>query len=884
VSKRGRLRVYLGAAPGVGKTYRMLDEGRRRRERGTDVVVGFVETHGRPRTAAMAQGFETIPRLVRDYRGATFEEMDLDALLARAPEVALVDELPHTNVPGSRHEKRWQDVETLLEAGIDVVTTVNVQHLESLNDVVRKITKVPQRETVPDEVVRAADQIELVDMTPEALRRRLAHGNIYAAEQVDASLSNYFRVGNLTALRELALLWLADRVDEGLKRYREAHNIEGVWETRERVVVALTGGPEGETLIRRAARIAARASAHEDGNATATSPLGSLSGSELLAVHVARSDGLVDASPRVLAEQRQLVESLGGTLHSVVGDNVAEALLDFARAQNATQLVIGVSRRSRIERLLGRGGVGDAVVRGSGDIDVHMVTHERAAGRRLLPRVSHRDSVRRGVLAPLAAVGLPAVCTAVLANLRGHLNLTSQVLVFLVAVVGAALLGGLLSALVAAVCASLLLNYYFIPPVHRFTIYGFDNVLALLVFVVIALTVASVVDRSARQARRAARASAEAETLATFAMSVLSGDEAIDAMLRRFQETFGMRSVSLLTRDPDHPAPDAAEDPDCWSLLSSTGAAPCLTPAEADVVVPAGEGAVLALTGRRLSASDQRVLTAFAAQAAAALERRRLAVEAATAKPLAAADRMRTALLAAVSHDLRTPLSAAKAAVTSLRNDEIDWSPQDRDELLATAEESLDRLARLVENLLDMSRLQAGALNLRLEAVDYEDVLPHALDGVDEVPGRFLIEDLSSAPPVRADPALLERVVANLLANAARYAPDGTPVVVNASALEGVVELRVVDRGPGIAAADRDLVFRPFQRLGDRDNGSGVGLGLALSRGLVEAMGGTLVPEDTPGGGLTMVVSLPAAPRHDAREAEFVGPPARTEPRVADHG
>ena len=309
---RGQLRIYLGNAAGVGKTYDMLCEGHRRAERGTDVVVGFVETHGRKHTAELVEGLEVVPRARIAYRGTSFEEMDLDAVLARKPQIALVDELAHTNVPGSRNAKRWQDVEELLEAGIDVISTVNIQHLESLNDVVEKITGVPQRETVPDAVVRAADQVELVDMTPEALRRRMAHGNIYPPEKIDAALTNYFRIGNLAALRELALLWLADKVDEGLQRYRAEHHITGTWEARERVVVALTGGPEGETLIRRAARIAARSS-----------------GGDLLAVHVTRSDGLTGADPAALAAQRRLAESLGGSYHQVVGDDVPEALLDL---------------------------------------------------------------------------------------------------------------------------------------------------------------------------------------------------------------------------------------------------------------------------------------------------------------------------------------------------------------------------------------------------------------------------------------------------------------------------------------------------------------------------------------------------------------------------
>ena len=431
---RGKLRVYLGAAPGVGKTYAMLGEGHRRAERGTDVVVGFVETHGRRHTADQLAGLEIVPRREISYRDATFTEMDVDAILDRHPQVALVDELAHTNVPGSRNEKRWQDIEELLEAGIEVIATVNIQHLESLNDVVEKITGVPQQERVPDAVVRAADQVELVDMAPESLRRRMAHGNIYAAETVDAALGNYFRVGNLTALRELALLWTADKVDEALQGYRAAHEIEGTWEARERVVVAVTGGPEGETLIRRAARIAARSA-----------------GGDLLAVHITRSDGLTGASPADLATQRQLVETLGGTYHQVVGDDVAEALLEFARAENATQLVLGGSRRSRLAALLTGPGIGATTIRESGDIDVHLVTHAQMGKGRGLPRLKGSLTRRRRLQGFALAVLLPPLLTMVLSTERDDLNLISDVLLFLLLVVVVALVGGVLPAMLAAV-------------------------------------------------------------------------------------------------------------------------------------------------------------------------------------------------------------------------------------------------------------------------------------------------------------------------------------------------------------------------------------------------------------------------------------------------
>ena len=528
--ERGQLRIYLGAAAGAGKTFDMLSEGHRRLERGADVVVAFVETHGRPHTAAQLEGLEIIPRTTIAYRGATFEEMDLDAVLARKPEIALVDEFAHTNVPGSRHAKRWEDVEELLAAGIEVISNVNIQHLESLNDVVQKITGVPQRETVPDAMVRAADQVELVDITPEALRRRMAHGNVYPPEKIDAALTNYFRTGNLTALRELALLWLADKVDEGLQRYRAQHDIKGTWEASERVVVALTGGEEGETLIRRGARIAARST-----------------GGDLLAVHVTRSDGLTGADPAALAEQRRLTESLGGTYHQVVGDDIPEALLSFARAENATQLVLGASRRSWLSTLLTGPGFGARTIRGSGDIDVHIVTHaQMGRGRGLLPRSRGGLTLRRRLAGYALAVVLCPLVTLMLASLRGELNLTSDVLTFLVAVIAVALVGGFAPAILVAVAGSLLLNYYFTPPVHTFTIAEANNALALVVFVAVALIVSSVVDIAARRTRQAARASAESELLVTTAGNVLRGQRALEALLDRVREAFGMESVTLL--------------------------------------------------------------------------------------------------------------------------------------------------------------------------------------------------------------------------------------------------------------------------------------------------------------------------------------------------
>ncbi|NGO73214.1 sensor histidine kinase, partial [Streptomyces boncukensis] len=531
-TRRGKLRVYLGAAPGVGKTYSMLSEAHRRLERGTDIVVGFVEHHGRPRTEVMLHGLEQMPRAELAYRGAALTEMDTDAILRRAPAVAVVDEMAHTNVPGSRNAKRWQDVEELLAAGIDVISTVNIQHLESLGDVVESITGVRQRETIPDEVVRRADQIELVDMAPQALRRRMAHGNIYSSDKIDAALSNYFRPGNLTALRELALLWTADRVDEYLQQYRGEHNIRSTWQARERIVVGLTGGPEGRTLIRRAARMAAKGS-----------------GSELLAVYIASADGLTSASPKELAVQRTLVEDLGGTYHHVIGDDIPQALLDFARGVNATQIVLGSSRRKAWQYVFGPG-VGATVARDSGpDLDVHIVTHGQVSKGRGLPVGRAVRLGRARVLGGWAtATGLPFLLTYLMTTFDPNVGFTNDVLLFLLLTVCAGLVGGLLPALASAAVCSALLNFYFTDPTHTWTISDFRNIVSLIVFFAVAVAVASVVNLAARRTQQAARLRAESEILSVLAGSVLRGEDTVEAMLERVRETFGMESVALLER------------------------------------------------------------------------------------------------------------------------------------------------------------------------------------------------------------------------------------------------------------------------------------------------------------------------------------------------
>jgi two-component system sensor histidine kinase KdpD len=665
----------------------------------------------------------------------------------------------------------------------------------------------------------------------------MAHGNIYASDKIDAALSNYFRPGNLTALRELALLWTADRVDEYLQQYRADHRISGVWQARERIVVGLTGGPEGRTLIRRAARMATKGS-----------------GGEILAVHIVRSDGLAVGHSRELADQRTLVEDLGGTFHQVIGDDVPDALLDFARGVNATQIVLGTSRRKTWQYALGPG-VGSTVARESGDIDVHIVTHEHAAKGRGLPAARGARLGRSRVIAGwLTGVAGPVLLTLLLTHWHPGIAQATDMLLFLTLTVAAALIGGLWPALVCAAGGSLLLNYYFTPPTHSFTIAQPENIIAIVIFIVVGVAVASVVDLAARRTQQAARLGSEGEILSYLAGSVLRGDRSLEALLERVRETFGMDSVVLLERSGEHGP---------WHCAAFVGGTPCLRPEEADVDVPVSERLSLALTGRVLPATDRRVLSAFAAQAAVVLDRQRLADAAEQARELAEGNRIRTALLAAVSHDLRTPLAGIKASVTSLRSDDVAWSPEDEAELLAGIEDGADRLDHLVGNLLDMSRLQTGTVTPIIREAGLEEVVPMALGGVPEHSVTLDIpEDL---PMVAVDPGLLERGVANVVENAVKYSPDGDKVLVAASALGDRVEVRVVDRGPGVPESAKEHIFEPFQRYGDAPRGTGVGLGLAVARGFAEAMGGTLTAEDTPGGGLTMVFTLRAAAGAAAR-------------------
>jgi len=818
---RGQLRVYLGSAPGVGKTYRMLDEGWRRRERGTDVVIGYVETHHRPSTDAQVRDLEIVPRVTREYRGAQLEEMDVAAILARKPDVALIDELAHTNAPGSVNEKRWQDVETLLDAGVDVITTVNIQHLESVNDVVEKITGITQQETVPDAVVRRAEQIELVDVTPEALRRRMAHGNIYTADKIDASLSNYFRVGNLSALRELALLWLADRVEDALQRYQDDHDINVTWETRERLIVGVAGDPVDETLLRRAARIASR------------------TGAEILAVHVVSADG-----PRRTEGDtsltRELVTEFEGTYQEIVDDDVATALVAFARAERGTQIVLGASRpRSALRPL---GGVVENVLRRTPDLDVHVI----AVGDERAPSVRHRRrrrkaSWRRQVLAlVLTAAALPAM-TAILTLVRSNLSLSTEFLAYLVVVLALTWWGGTLVGVVAALAAFGLENYYFVQPLHTLSVSRPDDVVSLIAFLVFAVGASILVSRFARRSYEADRARAEAQVLVKVVATVGTSHEDLLPLLDSLRAVFDASSAAILVQGDRG-----------WQPVVVSGSE--TRDATAGTHFAIDDDHSLVLDGVSLDAEDRQLVSAFAARIAAGFLTVNNVEDAAHRRVLADARARRSGLLRAVAYDLRGPLSTIEFKVTSLLDGAVTAPARVQHERLVEIEDEVKRLDRLAAQLIEVGRLEEGSVTPQLELTSIDVLVDGALATLD-TRGRALDIDVAhDLPQFLTDPAMAERALAIVVGNACRFSRSDRPVRITAGVTGDALELLVIDRGPGMTPLQRSAILETRQQFSD--DRKGATLGLDVASGFVQLLGGRLRFEDTPGGGLTVVVAF----------------------------
>jgi two-component system, OmpR family, sensor histidine kinase KdpD len=814
---RGRLRVYLGAAPGVGKTYRMLDEGWRRHERGTDVVVALVETHGRALTSAQLRELEVIPRVTREYRGTTFGEMDLDAVLARHPAVALVDELAHTNVPGGAHEKRWQDVEAMLEAGIDVISTVNIQHLESVNDVVAKITGITQQETIPDAVVRRAEQIELVDVTPEALRRRMAHGNIYAADKIDASLANYFRVGNLSALRELALLWLADRVEDSLRRYLEDHDIEESWETRERLIVGITGTSADEALLRRAARMASR------------------TGFEILAVHVVPSDDGREIADTSVA--RALVEEFEGQFQEVVDDDVATALVAIARAERGTQIVLGSSRPRAPWRPAS--GIVESVLRLARDLDVHIIAVGAEPPRRRVRRRRRRHvSWQRQALASVVAALALAIATASLAPARANLSTSTVFLVYLVVVLGLSTWAGAVVGAGTALVAFGLENYYFVRPYHTFSVDRPDDVVALVAFLVFAVGASVMMSRFSLRSAEASRARAEAEVLVTAAAGVATSEAATTTLLESLRILFDASRVEILNRLESD-----------WFVELSSGDE--VDSGGREVRFAIDDDHALVIRGATLDSQDERLVSALTSRIAVALRSESLEVDALKLREIAESESLRLGLFRTVASELRPPLEEVAEQVSAL----CEVADTDTQPALSDVATQVHHLRRLVTNMLDAGRLEAGDVDVHLENVDVSDLVGHALEGVDIRGREVRVEIAPDAASVSTDPEGARRIIENVLSNACRFSPLDQPVLVKGGAVGELFELLVIDRGPGISPTQRDVILAPFHRLSGEQLTAG--LNLTVAAGLSELLGATLLLDDTPGGGLTVTIEFP---------------------------
>ena len=821
---RGQLRVYLGSAPGVGKTYRMLDEGFRRRERGTDVVIGYVETHGRPRTDAQVRDLEIVPRESHEYRGATIEEMDVTAVLARKPEVVLVDELAHTNAPGSQHEKRWEDVEAILDAGIDVITTVNIQHLESVNDVVQKITGITQQETVPDAVVRRAEQIELVDVTPEALRRRMAHGNIYGPDKIDASLSNYFRVGNLSALRELALLWLADRVEDAIQRYQDDHDIAETWETRERLIVGVEGSAADEILLRRAARIASR------------------TGAEIIAVHVVPADS-VHRERRDTSLAQELVGEFEGKYQEIVDDDAATALVAFARSERGTQIILGASRSRRWYRPFG--GVIQNVLRHTPDLDVHVISVGTEGPVHVHPRRQKGSTTwQHQVLGVLGgAVALPLL-TFIMTEFRSSLSLSTDFLFYLVIVLGLATFGGVAVGIVMAFAAFGLENYYLVAPFHKLSIARPDNAVSLIAFLVFAVSASFLVSRFARRTYEADRARAEAEILAKAVVTADASHEALLPLLDSLRAVFDATSVAVIKlRDGT------------WQTDVVSGDA--LGDLESVTKFPIDENYALALEGVSLDGEDQQLVSAFAGRVANGLRITRSVKEAEQLRELADAEAKRTGLMRAVSTDLSGSLSAIQYKVTAMLDGGVTAPARIQRERLLSIESEVQRLARVVNNLVDLGRLESGAVTPHVASVTARSLVDQAIASSTFGGCNIDVDISDDLPRLGVDPNLAQRVIEITVANACRFSDGERPVRITAGVTQDVVELLVIDRGLGIKPARRATMFDPISRA---EASNAIHLGLTVVRRYMELLGGEVRLEDTPGGGLTAVFEFPITP------------------------
>jgi two-component system, OmpR family, sensor histidine kinase KdpD len=849
---RGRLKIFLGAAPGVGKTYEMLHAAQARRRDGTDVVVGVVETHGRRETEALIEGLEVIPQRRVEYKGHLLAEMDLDAILERRPQLVLVDELAHTNAPGSRHPKRYLDVEELIAAGIDVFTTLNIQHVESLNDIVARITRIRVRETVPDSILDQADDIEVIDLSPEDLIKRLREGKVYVPRQAERAIRHYFSQGNLTALRELALRRTAQRVDEQLLSHMRAHAIPGPWAAGERILVCVSEVPSTAGLIRYARRVAERLQVPWTA----------------IYVETARTQRLSDAERDRIADFLRLAERLGAATITIPGRNIAEEVVAYATANNITQIVIGKSSRSRWFEMV-HGSVVHDLVRKTGSISVHVISSDD--GESVPPKSvqTHPQVEPVRIAHYLGSVAAVAIALGIGLLLTQFIAVQSISLVFLTAVIASAIAWGLWPSLFTAVLSMLAYNFFFLPPLYTLTVADPENVLALFCFLILALIVSNLTARTRSQmvtARSRAKTTAELYAFSRKVAGIGALDDLLWATAYQISSMLKVRTVLLMpAREGDglevatgYPPEDQLDSADMaaarwtWDRNHPAGRGADTLPGGRRLFLPlrTGSGPVGVIgidrdaPGPLMTPDERRLLDALCDQAAIAIERISLAKGLDEARVLAETERLRAALLTSISHDLRTPLASIIGTVSSLRSFPEKYGAADREELLATLQEEAERLNRFVSNLLDMTRLESGAVELRLELIDVSEIVGSALQRAGNVLAGHRVEvDIEPAlPMLRLDAVLFEQVLFNLLDNAAKYSPAGGRIDIRASRDGELVEIEVVDEGPGIPPSDFERIFDKFYRVQAQDRRrAGTGLGLAICRGFVEALGGWIV-------------------------------------------
>jgi two-component system sensor histidine kinase KdpD len=874
----GKLRIFVGAAPGVGKTYEMLQQAHARKKDGYDVVVGIVETHGRRETEALSEGLEVVPRRHVEYKGQSLTEMDLDAIIARRPQIALVDELAHTNVEGSRHPKRYLDVEELMGSGIDVYTTVNIQHIESLNDVVAQITHVRVRETVPDAVFDRADAVELVDLTPDDLIQRLKEGKVYVPKQAERALEHFFSPANLTALRELALRRTAERVDEQLLSEMQAHAIQGPWAAGERILVCISEDPRSAGLVRYAKRLADR-----------------LHGPWVaLYVEGRRSLQLSEEERDRIADTLRLAEALGGeavTLPS--SDNrIAEDVIGYAQANNVTQIIIGKSARARWFEIL-HGSVVHDLVRRSGNISVHVIAGDVVAGQPI-PKKSTRPAERNEVFDPRpygAALIAVTIALALAELIQAWIGATNSDLVFLTAVVAVAVRFGLWPSLFASVASALAYNFFFLPPIYTFTIADPHNVTAFGFFTLVAVIVSSVAARGRNQAVATMERARTTESLYAFSRKLAGAGTLDDVVWATAYQTALMLKVRVVLLLPErgtiavktgYPPEDILDDADiaaakwAWENNHVAGRGSDTLPGAKRLFLPmhTGRGAIGVMgidsdkPGPLLTPDQRRLLDALADQGALAIERVRLVEEMDRVERNAETERLRSALLTSISHDLKTPLAAVLGSAGTLRDLAEKLSAGEKAELLGTIIDESERLNRFIANLLDMTKLESGAIAPNVALHDLGEIVGSALRRASRILARHEVElDLApDLPMLELDAVLFEQVLFNILDNAAKYAPAKTTIHIQAWRDGGTVSLRVIDEGGGIPPADIEHIFDKFYRAQKTDQvRAGTGLGLAISRGFVEAMHGTIVAANrSDRSGAMFTINLPV-PRQAQR-------------------